>query len=165
MTSVDIYEGYIPGVVSRLTELHTTYYGEIWDLGPQFEAEMAEGIAEFVNRYDPESDGLWTIIDEDREIRGGLIIDGRKTGEEGAQLRYFILDPALHGNGIGRSLLERAVEFCHKNDYERVFLGTVDELEAAVHLYREFGFEPTDTIDTHTGWEMEVPCRLFEYEQ
>ena len=54
MPALEIHDGYIPGVVARLTELHTTYYGELWDLGAQFEAEMAEGIAEFVGRYDPD---------------------------------------------------------------------------------------------------------------
>jgi ribosomal protein S18 acetylase RimI-like enzyme len=61
--------------------------------------------------------------------------------------------------------MQRAMEFCQVNGYDRVFLWTVDELEAAVHLYRAFGFEPTDTIDTHTGWDTDVPYRLFEYEQ
>jgi ribosomal protein S18 acetylase RimI-like enzyme len=61
--------------------------------------------------------------------------------------------------------MQRAMEFCHENGYDSVFLWTVDELEAAVHLYREFGFEPTDTIDMHTGWETDVPYRLFKYEQ
>jgi GNAT superfamily N-acetyltransferase len=165
MPALEIAEGYIPGVVARLTELHTTYYGELWKLGPQFEAEMAEGIAEFVGRYDPEADGLWTVVDEDATVKGGIVIDSRDIEEEGAQLRYFILDSTLHGQGLGRELLERAMEFCHENGYDRVFLWTVDELEAAIHLYREFGFEPTDTIDMHTGWETDVPYRLFEYEQ
>jgi GNAT superfamily N-acetyltransferase len=165
MSTVAIQEGYVPGVVARLTELHTTYYRGLWELGPQFEAEMAEGIAEFVGRYDPDTDGLWTVVDEDRTVRGGIIVDSRKTGEEGAQLRYFILDPALHGQGLGRALLQRAMEFCHENRYDRVFLWTVDELTAAVHLYRDFGFEPTDTIDMHTGWETAVTYRLHAYEQ
>jgi GNAT superfamily N-acetyltransferase len=165
MSTLDIQEGYVPGVVARLTELHTSYYRGLWELGPQFEAEMAEGIAEFIGRYDPDTDGLWTVVNEDRTVRGGIIIDSPKAVEEGAQLRYFILDPALHGDGLGRALMQRAMEVCHENGYDRVFLWTVDELEAAVYLYREFGFEPTDTIDIHTGWETNVPYRLYEYEQ
>ena len=164
MPALEITEGYVSGVVARLTELHTTYYGELWELGPQFEAEMAEGIAEFVGRYDPEIDGLWTVVDEDATVEGGIVIDSRDIEEEGAQLRYFILNPTVHGQGLGRELLERAMDFCHENGYDRVFLWTVDELEAAVYLYREFGFESTDTIDMHTGWKTEVPYRLFEYE-
>jgi hypothetical protein len=85
VSTVEIKEGYVPGVVARLTELHTMYYKGLWELGPQFEAE--KGIAEFVGRYEPNADGLWTVVDEDRTVRGG-IIDSRKTGEEGAQLRY-----------------------------------------------------------------------------
>ncbi|MFB9813554.1 GNAT family N-acetyltransferase [Haloarcula sebkhae] len=117
--------GLLTGCHSPLTELHTTYYRELWELGPQFEVETAEGIAEFVGRYDPDDDGLWTVVDENQTVRGGIIIDSRNAGEEGLQLRYFILDPALHGNGLGRRLLERAMEFCHESGHERVFLWTV----------------------------------------
>jgi hypothetical protein len=57
------------------------------------------------------------------------------------------------------------VAFCHGKRYDRVSLWTVDELTAAVHLYRDFGFEPTDTIDMHTGWETAATYRLHVYEQ
>jgi hypothetical protein len=60
---------------------------------------MAEGIAEFVGRYDPDDDGLWTVVDEEQTVGGGIIIDSRKAGEEGAQLRCFVLDPPLTVRG------------------------------------------------------------------
>lgn len=162
MDTPHIHEGYLPGTVGQLTTLHATYYGERWELGPRFEAEIADGIAEFIGRYDPGMDGLWTVLHQE-QIRGGIIIDSRNVGEDGAQLRYFIVDPALHGNGLGRDLLDRAMAFCDASGFERVYLWTVDELEAAVHLYEQYGFEATETIDVHTGWETEVPYRLFEF--
>ena len=161
----EVREGYRPGVVGRLTELHATYYGRRWELGPRFEAEIAEGVAEFVARYDSALDGLWTVVDGAEVVRGGIVIDSRRVRDEGAQLRYFILDPALHGKGLGRALLTAAMEFCDAKEFDRVFLWTVDELEAAIHLYREAGFSPTDRIDVHTGWRTDVPYRLFEREQ
>jgi GNAT superfamily N-acetyltransferase len=164
MTSTGVYQGYVPGTVGHLTALHATYYGGVWELGTTFEADIAQGIAEFVGRYDPSRDGLWVVLDEADRVSGGIIIDSRELQTEGAQLRYFILDPALHGRGLGRELLDRAMAFCETKAYDRVFLWTVDELEAAIHLYQEAGFEATDTLDVHTGWQTEVPYRRFEYE-
>ncbi|WP_066418712.1 GNAT family N-acetyltransferase [Halorubrum aethiopicum] len=163
MDSATIHDGYAPGAVGRLTALHATYYGDLWELDTAFEAEIAEGIAEFVDRYDPSKDGLWLVLDDTDQVRGGIIIDSRDIQTEGAQLRYFILDPEFQGQGLGRELLNRAMEFCHEHAYERVFLWTVDELEAAISLYEDVGFEATETIDIHTGWQTEVPYRLFEY--
>lgn len=160
----ELREGYIPGLVGRLTELHATYYGQLWDLGPYFESDIAEGIAEFVGRYDSSRDGIWTVISDDNTIAGGIIIDGQEIKNEGVQLRYFILASDLHEKGFGRKLLERAVAFCDEEGYERVFLWSVDELEAAVYLYRDVGFIPTNSIDIHTNWQTDIPYRLFERE-
>lgn len=163
MTVAELREGEVPGLVTRLTELHITYYGQLWDVGPRFEADIEAGIAEFVGRYDASRDEIWTVVSDDT-VTGGIVIDGRDVGGQGAQLRYFILASDLRERGLGRELLERAVAFCDERGYERVFLWTVDELEAAVHLYREAGFTPTDTVDVHTNWQTDVPYRLFERE-
>ncbi len=162
MDGYDLRTGYVPGVVGRLTDLHVRYYGTLWELGPQFEADIADGLAEFVARYDSRRDGLWTVVDGDDRVMGGIVVDGRAVGEDGAQVRYFILAPSLHGRGFGRALLDAAMTFCRRRGYDRVFLWTVDELEAAVHLYREFGFAATDELDSHTDWETTVPYRLYE---
>lgn len=162
MTETEIRGGYVPGLVGRFAELHVRYYGRLWELGPRFEVDIAEGIAEFVGRYDPARDGLWTVVSGGDAVRGGVVIDGRDVEESGAQLRYFILDSELHGEGLGRALLERAVAFCDARGYGRTFLWTVYELEAAIHLYRDFGFVPTDRTNVHTNWRTDVPYRLFE---
>ena len=75
MDDYRVVEGYLPGIIGRMTELHATYYGGLWELGPRFESEMAEGIAEFVTRYDPARDGLWTVVDGDDSVIGSIIID------------------------------------------------------------------------------------------
>lgn len=148
MAEFELREGDVPGLVDRLTELHAAYYGRRWKLGPRFESDIVTGIAEFAGRYDPSRDGIWTVVSDDDIVRGGIIIDARDVDERGAQLRYFVLASDLHGRGFGRRLLETAVAFCDDQGYERVFLWTVDELEAAIRLYRDVGFTPTETIDS-----------------
>lgn len=43
MTAVELREGEIPGLVDGLTELHATYYGRLWDLGPGSNPISREG--------------------------------------------------------------------------------------------------------------------------
>lgn len=163
MPEPEIEEGYTPGLIGSLTSLHALYYNRLWGLGPSFEREMAEGIGAFVSEYRPGRDGLWTVRGGNESVRGGIIIDGRSTNRPGAQLRYFISDKALHGQGLGRRLLETAMAFSRQNGFDRIYLWTVDELESALYLYRDVGFEATDKTDLHTGWETQVPYRLFEW--
>lgn len=87
------------------------------------------------------------------------MIDGRDVEEGGARLRYFILDSELHGEEFGRVFLEieRAVSFCDARDYGRTFLWTVDELEAAIPLYRDVGFVPTEWTSTRIGGRTSLP--------
>lgn len=55
--SVELYS-YIPGAIARITELHILYYGQHWQFGLQFEAEVAAGLAEFLLRFAPTRDGF-----------------------------------------------------------------------------------------------------------
>jgi GNAT superfamily N-acetyltransferase len=53
--------------------------------------------------------------------------------------------------GIGRQLVEEAVDFCRKSGYTSVFLWTVDFLQAALKLYTAAGFTLSKT-NTHEIW-------------
>jgi len=163
MPEPEIEEGYTPGVIGSLTSLHALYYNRLWGLGHSFEREMAERIGKVVTEYRPDRNGLWTVRGGNESVKGGIIIDGRSTNRPGAQLRYFILDKALHGQGLGRRLLETAMAFSRQSGFDRVYIWTVDELESALYLYRDVGFEATGEADLHTGWETQVPYRLFEW--
>ena len=53
-----IVTGYRPGVLGRITELHGTYYHRHAGFGVFFEARVARGLADFLERYDDEHDGI-----------------------------------------------------------------------------------------------------------
>jgi hypothetical protein len=58
MNEIEIHKGYVPGAIGRVVELHGTYYHAHWEFGGFFEAKVAGGLAEFMNRYDDQRDGL-----------------------------------------------------------------------------------------------------------
>src|SRR5215216_6638479 len=100
--------GYTPGALGRITALHGAYYSAHWDLGLYFEAKVATELAAFLNRFDPDRDGGW-FAKAQGEVIGGIFIDGSEADSKGARLRWFIIDPAYHGRGLGNQLVKEAV--------------------------------------------------------
>jgi len=139
--------GYVPGAIGRATELHALYYGKQWRFGLFFEAQVAAGLAEFLQRLDPARDGFWTVSRGGR-VMGCVAIDGGKGGGKGggeadatgAHLRWFILADELRGQGLGNRLMQEAIAFCRCCGHPSIFLWTFQGLDSARHLYEKHGF-------------------------
>jgi len=132
-------DGYIPGGIGRIVELHGTYYSRHWNFGLYFERKVATEMAAFLGRRDDRRNGFWLAIVNDAII-GGIAIDGIHAAEQGAHLRWFIVDPAFRGRRVGTRLLHTALDFCRHCAYRRVYLWTFAGLDAARHLYEASGF-------------------------
>ncbi len=160
MPNVKIASGYIPGSIGRVAELHGTYYHTHWGFGRFFEAKVATELAEFLSRYDEKRDGFWTALLEDR-VEGSLTIDGIHSAGKGAHLRWFIMSDALRGKGVGKRLINAAIDFCNHKGYKRVYLWTFEGLDAAKHLYEKTGFK---LVEQNRGiqWGTEVNEQRFE---
>ena len=74
-----------------------------------------------------------------------------KFSEKEAQLRWLLLDPDVRGQGLGRRLVEEALDFCRRAEYSSVFLWTVNTLPVSAMLYRAMGFKETEEL-THELW-------------
>jgi GNAT superfamily N-acetyltransferase len=154
--------GYVPGALGRITELHGSYYAKQWDLGLYFEAKVATELAAFLSRFDPAHDGAW-FASVNGEIVGGVFIDGKEADTLGARLRWFILDPAYQGRGIGNRLINEAVEFCKRVGFRRVYLTTFAGLNTARHLYEKQGFRLCAEEDgSHLTGKTSLVEQVFE---
>ena len=135
--------GYLPGAIGRAAELHALYYSREWGFGLSFEALVAAGLAEFLQRLDPARDGFWTLSRAGR-VLGCVAIDGSRGGQQaeahGAHLRWFIVDETLRGQGLGDRLLRQAVDFCRACGHPQVYLWTFQGLDPARRLYERHGF-------------------------
>jgi len=160
VTGAQISSGYRPGAIGRIVELHGTYYASHWGFGAFFEARMARELAQFVDRFDPQRDGLWTAVVAGR-IEGSVAIDGSRAGDGGAHLRWFILDTGQRGHGIGRRLLDEAVGFCRRCGHRQVSLWTFSGLDAARRLYEQAGFRLA-VERRGAQWGIEVIEQRFE---
>ncbi len=67
---------------------------------------------------------------------------------ETVELRKMYFAPQMRGRGIGRQTLQRMVETARNLGFRRIYLETATVLKEAVHLYENFGFQPTE--EKHT---------------
>ena len=160
MTEEEIRSGYLPGAIGRIVELHGAYYAAHWGFGAFFEARMARELAEFVDRFDPLRDGLWTVVVAGR-VEGSIAIEGSRADHAGAHVRWFILGEHRRGRGLGRVLLGEAVSFCRRSGQHSVALWTFAGLDAARTLYEQAGFRK---VEERRGaqWGKEVTEQRFE---
>jgi GNAT superfamily N-acetyltransferase len=155
--------GFEPGALGRVVEPHGTYYAKHWGFGVSFEAIVARGLADFLAAFDAARDGFWvarTGGDDDR-ISGSISVVGAP-GPEPARLRWFILEEAAQGKGVGRTLMREAMAFCGRAGHRHVYLTTFAGLDAARRLYEDFGFRLTrEAVDR--GWGVTVTEQRFDW--
>lgn len=123
-----------------LYESERQFTTEIW------KNYLTQGVISLVEKFDPEKDCM-LILECDHNASGCIAIT--HTDDHVAQLRYFFLEPELRGLGVGTELLNTALEFCRQKKYSHVFLWTVSAQESARILYKNAGFQITETSENN----------------
>ena len=141
-TPVTIRHELRPGDLGRIITLHAELYAREYGFGPGFEGYAIETIAEYLTLPDPERHRVW-VVEQDGRLVGCIGILGRENGA--AQLRWFLVDPSVRGQGLGRRLVNEALAFCRASGCRSVYLWTVSILRTAAKLYRDAGFQVTET--------------------
>ncbi len=157
--SVTIEEGYTPGCVGRIVELHGMYYAKTQGFSRYFESKVARELGEFCSRYTSGRDGLW-VVRHEGAIEGSIAIDG--SNADCARLRWFIMSDSLRGTGVGNRLIQAAVDHCRSRAYPRVRLVTFSTLSAAIHLYEKHGFRLAHE-ERASNWGKEVIEQEYEW--
>jgi GNAT superfamily N-acetyltransferase len=68
---------------------------------------------------------------------------------------------SVQNSGIGRLLIQKAIDFCRDSGCRRVYLWTFAGLTAARHLYEQFGFV-LDEEYVDSRWGNSVTCHKFQ---
>ncbi|MFL9927634.1 helix-turn-helix domain-containing GNAT family N-acetyltransferase [Herbaspirillum lusitanum] len=137
---IEIHQGYLPGAIGRVVEMHARFYSRSVGFGQFFESLVASGISEFASRLHNPRNGMWVAVDADRVV-GSVVIDGEDLGNDTAHLRWFIVDDGMRGSGVGRKLLAEALAFCDREGFASTRLWTFKGLDAARQLYEHAGFK------------------------
>jgi GNAT superfamily N-acetyltransferase len=152
--------GWTPGSLGEVVTLHGSYYARDWGFGTYFEAKVAAGMAAFIPRLNPDRD-LFLVARSGSQILGSITIDGSETQADEAHVRWFITSDAARGTGIGRRLMQQAMNFCDRVGFSLVYLDTFKGLDAARHLYEVHDFALAHEHVDRT-WGVEVTEQRYE---
>jgi DNA-binding MarR family transcriptional regulator/GNAT superfamily N-acetyltransferase len=156
---VQIQQGYQPGAIGRVVEMHARFYSRHAGFGRFFECLVAQGLSEFATRLAEVRNGLWLASYAGR-IAGSIAIDGGVTDNSTAHLRWFIVADDVRGTGIGQQLLSEALAFCDRQGFRQSYLWTFKGLDAARRLYEKSGFVLKEERDGEQ-WGSRVTEQLF----
>lgn len=82
-------------------------------------------------------DAVWIVLEGD-SVAGSAA--ARTVGPGIVELKRMYLAPALRGQGLGRRLLERVLEWSRQQGARRLVLDTLPQMTAARRLYEAAGF-------------------------
>ena len=125
------------GDLGRIVALHGECYEPLPGFGITFEAFVALTLADYV--LEVGGNGRIWLAEKDGRLIGcaALVLRGGGLG----QIRWVLVEPAARGIGLGKDLVNRALDWGREQDCTRLFLETTDGLPESQTLYEALGFE------------------------
>ncbi|MEJ2274140.1 MAG: GNAT family N-acetyltransferase [Woeseiaceae bacterium] len=125
------------GDLGRIIALHGECYDALPGYGLTFEAYVARTIAEYV--LETGANGRIWLAERDEKLVGctAMILRDANRG----QLRWVLVDPSARGTGLGKQLVNAALDYARGHACREVFLETTDGLPESQRLYETLGFE------------------------
>lgn len=138
VADISIHHDFQYGDLGKVLYLHGQVYHQEYNFNHEFEAYVAEGLAEFARKYKPGRSCIW-LAETKEEVIGSISILERENKQ--AQLRWFIVHPEYRGKNLGKYLCSKAIQFSQNAGYEMIYLWTLDNLGAARRIYETYGFQ------------------------
>lgn len=146
-----------PADLPIIVRLHAELHGIEFGFDATFADYVARPLKEFAASATPR-ESMW-IAERLGRIVGCIAIVS--AAPDVAQLRWFLVVSELRGIGLGRRLLNAALEFCRECGYQHVMLWTEARLLAAARLYESAGFR---LVEEKPGlnWGVQVVEQRYE---
>ncbi|VTO84508.1 unnamed protein product [Fusarium graminearum] len=161
--SISIEPGYRPGLLARCLEMHITHYHPVNSWGLAFETSVAAAWADLIQRLEtnPRNQVFAAVQETDdpaaftQKIVGTILVDAENMKQPGmAQIRGFIVDERARGLGVGKKLLNAAMDFVQEQGFDRVSLYTSRTQETSLFLYNKAGFQIVEDVEKDLwGWK------------
>jgi len=98
---------------------------------------------EWFEAHNPETRPLW-VVEEDGKVIAWTSFQsfyGRPAYRHTAEVSIYITEQA-QGKGLGKKLLEKAIEDCSKLDIKNLLGFIFAHNVASINLFKKYGFEP-----------------------
>ena len=136
-----------PGDMGWVVQSNGTLYAQEYGWDENYEALVAQIVADFVKNLDPKKERCW-IAEKDGENVGSVFLV--KESDEVARLRLLIVDPKARGLGIGKRLVDECTRFARRAGYKKITLWTNSVLLAARSIYQKAGYELAKSESHHS---------------
>jgi putative acetyltransferase len=101
--------------------------------------------------YDPTTDDLFQLFQKekciyyvalinDEIVGGGGIFSSAGLPEKTCELVKMYLAKNARGEGLGKLLIGKCIDFAQQNGYKNIYLETMPELKKAMSIYEKFDF-------------------------
>lgn len=147
-----------PGDMGWVVQQHGEVYAREYGWDSSFEALVAEIVAGYVRRHQPDRERCW-IAELDGERVGSAFVV-RKSNSV-AQLRLLILTPPARGLGLGARLTDGCLAFARGKGYKKMVLWTNSCLDNARALYARRGFQLVKS-EPYTGFGKNLVGETWE---
>ena len=139
-----IRNNFTTGDQEEILNFHWLLYSEEYGWGIEFRNYVESGLKEFALNYKVDRSCVWICVHENN-LAGCLFLIDRNNS---AQLRLFLIKPEYRGIGLGRKLMELFMEKLRECKFSSAYLWTTNEQETAAVLYKKYGFELTEELQS-----------------
>ena len=126
-----------PGDAGWIAMRHGELYWRDEGYDIRFEALVLGLLSRFLEKRDQATERAWVAHRADERL--GCIFCTRPE-PDAAQLRMFLVEPAMRGTGLAPALLDACIGFARETGAARLRLWTHESHRAAGHLYARTGF-------------------------
>lgn len=127
-----------PGDMGWVVQQHGAIYAREYGWNTEFEALVADIVAQYVRQHQPEWERCWIAELDGERVGSAFVVRKSKTV---AQLRMLILTPQARGLGLGARLTDECIAFARGKGYKKMLLWTNSCLGAARGIYAKRGFK------------------------
>ena len=84
---------------------------------------------------------------------------GLSPSDKIGEIRELVIEKEFRGQGAGKALLHRCLQYAKEQGYSRIYLETTPKMEHAQNLFKRFKFKPvTHSLASRAEDSSAVPC-------
>lgn len=100
---------------------------------PQYDRDLED-----ITSYYQHPHNFWILLENQKKIIGTIAVV--KIKPKVAELKRFYVDKAYRSRGLGKTLFEKAINFCQKNHLQTIILESTPNMIQAIKFYTKHGF-------------------------